>query len=87
MLKKLKMNKIAISESRERTDFATLFGEDAMTAIFQFIKTTEIARKRAEGMNECGSWDIDRLDHGNREIMRVGGGGRGERRGVGKMGK
>jgi hypothetical protein len=75
MLKKLKMNKIAIIERRDRTDLATLFGEDAMTAIFQFIETTEIARKRAEGTNECDSWDIDRLHHGNRGMTSVGGGG------------
>jgi hypothetical protein len=35
MLKELGMDKFAISERRDRIDLEILFGEDAMTAMFQ----------------------------------------------------
>lgn len=63
MLGELKADKITISERRDRTDLETLFGEEAMTAVLQFIETTEVGRKRTEGTDGCDSWDIDRLDY------------------------
>jgi hypothetical protein len=69
ILKKLRMNEIMTSGRRDRIDLATLFGEDAMTAIVQFAETTDVGRKRTEGTEEYDSWDIDRLDRDGIEEM------------------
>jgi hypothetical protein len=75
MLKKLGMDKFSISERRDQVDLATLFGDDATTAIFQCIKTTEAGRKRTGATNERDCWDIDGLGHdGVGEMTDVGGG-------------
>jgi hypothetical protein len=74
VLKKLRMNEIMTSGRCDRIDLATLFGEDAMTAIVQFAETTEVGRKRTEGTDEYDSWDICRTDRdGIEEMTGIGG--------------
>lgn len=62
MLRKLGARNVSISGRRDRADLKTLFAEDAIVEVLQFIENTEVGMKLAGDANKSDSWDIERLD-------------------------
>ena len=45
----------------------TLFEQDAMIDVLQYIKSTEVAKRLPDGTSKCDSWDIESLDREGEE--------------------
>jgi len=77
MLRKLRAKKVAISGRREQADLRTLFADEAITEVLQFIGNTEVGKKLTGDANKNDSWDIERLGRSADEEDRMLGDGRG----------
>ena len=64
---RLSAKNIAITERRDRRDLKTLFEQDAMIDVLQYIKSTEVAKRLPDGTSKCDSWDIESLDREGEE--------------------
>lgn len=67
MLQKLRARNVEISRRRDQADLITLFIEDAIIEVLQFINNTEVEMKLARDANKSDSQDIERLDRSEDE--------------------
>lgn len=74
MLRGLNADKLTISSRRDRTDLEVLFTASAAAAVLRFIESTEVGKNLTDGTNRYDSWDVDRLDRCDDEVIREEGG-------------
>jgi hypothetical protein len=68
MIRKLRTKNITISETPDRWNVRTLFGDNATVDVLEFINKTEVGKRLAVESNEADSWDIERLDRGGNQV-------------------
>ena len=71
MLRKLRARKVSISGRRDQADLKTLFADEAIKEVLQFIDDTEVGKKPAGDANKNDSWDVERLDWSAEEEDRM----------------
>jgi hypothetical protein len=69
MLRKLKAKNVTITETRDRRDLETLFGQDATIDVLQYTESIEVGKKLPDDTNMYGSSDIEQLDRDGEERM------------------
>jgi hypothetical protein len=62
MLRKLRGKEVAIIATTGRRIVNTLFEDNAVVKVLEFIEKTEVGRRPAGASNDADSWDIERLD-------------------------
>jgi hypothetical protein len=78
ILRRLSSNKVSISFRRDSTDLEAVFTEGAITAVLQFVESTEVGKRLSDDTNKGDSWDIHRLDRDKNEDTTERDRGRGE---------
>jgi hypothetical protein len=78
MVRKLKAKEITVSETPDRRNLETLFADNAIVDMLEFVEKTEVGKRPGAENNKVDSWDIERLDQGNEEeegaVVENGGG-------------
>ena len=67
MLLKLREKEVITIEITGRRNVKTLFEDDAVVEVLEFIEKTEVGKKPAGALDEADSWDIERLDRNGDE--------------------
>jgi hypothetical protein len=67
MIRKLSTKNITISETPDRRNIRTLFGEKTTVDVLEFVEKTEVGKRPVAESDEADSWDIERLDQGGNE--------------------
>ena len=62
MIRKLKDKEVATIETTGRRNVKTLFKDNAVAEVLEFIEKTEVGKRPADTSDEADSWDIERLD-------------------------
>lgn len=67
MIRKLRDKEVATIGTAGRRNVKTLFGDNAIAEVLQFIEKTEVGKRPADTSDEADSWDIERLDRNGDE--------------------
>ena len=67
MIRKLRDKEVATIETTGRRNVKTLFEDNAVVEVLEFIEKTEVGKKPAGALDEADSWDIERLDRNGDE--------------------
>ena len=62
MIRKLRDKEVATIETTGRRNVKTLFEDNAVVEVLEFIEKTGVGKKPAGALGEADSWDIERLD-------------------------
>ena len=62
MTRKLRDREVATIETTGRRNVKTLFEDNAVAEVLEFIERTEVGKEPAGALDEADSWDIERLD-------------------------
>ena len=67
MIRKLRDKEVVTMEITGRRNVKTLFEDNAVVEVLEFIEKTEVGKKPAGALDEADSWDIERLDRNGDE--------------------
>jgi len=67
MIRKLRDKEVAIIETRGRRNVKTLFGDNVVAEVLEFIEKTEVGKRPADASDVVDTWDIERLDRSEDE--------------------
>jgi hypothetical protein len=67
MIQKLRDKEVTTNETTGRRNVKTLFGDNAVVDVLEFIEKTEVGKRPAGASDEADSWDIERLDRNGDE--------------------
>jgi hypothetical protein len=67
MIRELRDREVATTETTGRRDVRTLFEDNAVVEVLEFIGKTEVGKRPAGGSDEADPWNIERLDRNGDE--------------------
>jgi hypothetical protein len=67
MIRKLRDKEVATTATTGRRNVRTLFEDNAVVEVLEFIEKTEVGKRPAGAPDEADMWDIKRLDRNDDE--------------------